>query len=57
MVLGADAGTIAAGKRADLIVLDGNLLANITNIRRLRWVIANGRVMEPSGLWAAAGFR
>jgi imidazolonepropionase-like amidohydrolase len=52
-----DSGTIEAGKRADLIVLDANPLDNISNIRRLRWVIANGRVMEPAKLWAEAGFR
>jgi imidazolonepropionase-like amidohydrolase len=52
-----DSGTIEAGKRADLIVLDANPLDNISNIRKLRWVIANGRVLEPAKLWAEAGFR
>ena len=57
MGLAKDTGTIEAGKRADLIVLDANPLANISNIRKLRWVIANGRIMEPAKLWAEAGFR
>jgi imidazolonepropionase-like amidohydrolase len=57
MGLSADAGTIEAGKRADLIVLNADPLADIRNIRKLRWVVANGRVMEPEGLWRAAGFK
>lgn len=57
MGLAADSGTIAAGKRADLIVLSDNPLTNISNIRKLRWVVANGRVMEPAALWRAAGFQ
>jgi imidazolonepropionase-like amidohydrolase len=35
-------GTIAVGKRADLLVLDANPLDDIANIRRSRWVAANG---------------
>ena len=57
MGLAKDTGTIEAGKRADLIVLNADPLTNISNIRALRWVVANGRVMEPARLWAAAGFR
>ena len=57
MGLIADSGTIVAGKRADLVVLDADPLAAISNIRKLRWVIANGRVMEPDKLWSQAGFK
>lgn len=57
MGLSKDTGTIEAGKRADLIVLNADPLADIRNIRKLRWVVANGRVMEPAGLWRAAGFQ
>jgi imidazolonepropionase-like amidohydrolase len=52
-----DSGTIEAGKRADMIVLSADPLANISNIRKLRWVIAAGQVMEPGPLWTAAGFK
>jgi len=57
MGLGKDTGTIEAGKRADMIVLNADPLAQISNIRKLRWVVANGRILEPARLWAAAGFR
>jgi imidazolonepropionase-like amidohydrolase len=57
MGLAKTSGTIEAGKRADLIVLDADPLVNISNIRKLRWVIANGRMMAPAKLWAEAGFK
>lgn len=57
MGLAKTSGTIEAGKRADLIVLDADPLANISNIRKLRWVIANGRIIAPAKLWAEAGFK
>jgi imidazolonepropionase-like amidohydrolase len=57
MGLAKHTGTIETGKRADLIVLNADPLAAISNIRKLRWVIANGRIMEPGKLWAAAGFK
>ncbi|MEO7156609.1 MAG: amidohydrolase family protein [Vicinamibacterales bacterium] len=57
MGMAADSGTIAVGKRADMIVLNADPLAAISNIRNIRWTIANGRVMQPARLWAAAGFK
>jgi len=44
--LALDAGTIEAGKLADLVVVDGDPLANIANAHKVRRVIANGRVYE-----------
>jgi imidazolonepropionase-like amidohydrolase len=55
--LEAEMGTIALGKRADLVVLDADPLANISNIRRTRFVVANGKMYEPAALWKLAGFR
>jgi len=57
MGLAKDSGTIEAGKRADLIVLGADPLSNIANIRKLNWVVANGRIMAPGQLWLQAGFR
>jgi imidazolonepropionase-like amidohydrolase len=56
MRLDKDTGTIETGKRADLVVLTGNPLTNIANIRTARWVVANGRMYECGVLWKAAGY-
>jgi len=39
----AEAGTVAAGKRADLLLLDANPLADIANVERRAGVVVNGR--------------
>jgi Tol biopolymer transport system component len=44
--LGLDAGTIEAGKLADLVIVDGDPLADIANAHKVKRVIANGRVYE-----------
>jgi imidazolonepropionase-like amidohydrolase len=48
----ADAGTIAAGKRADLVRLDANPLADIANVRRLSGVMVDGRWLSADRLHA-----
>ena len=42
--LEGDLGVIAPGALADLVLLDGNPLEDITNLRRVRAVLANGRL-------------
>ena len=44
--LGLDGGTIEAGKLADLVMVDGDPLANIANAHKVKRVIANGRLYE-----------
>lgn len=39
----SDFGTIAVGHRADLLLLDADPLANVSNVRRQAGVMANGR--------------
>lgn len=49
-------GSVEPGKLADLLVLDGDPLADISNIRRAHWVIRRGRVYDPGDLVRLAGF-
>jgi imidazolonepropionase-like amidohydrolase len=46
-------GTIEAGKRADLLVLDANPLADIGNLRKLSIVMRNGAAIDREKLPAA----
>ena len=43
-------GTIAPGRRADLVLLDGNPLDDLATLRRPRAVIANGRLLDRAEL-------
>lgn len=43
-------GTVAAGKLADLVLLDANPLADITHTTKIRAVIANGRYFDRAAL-------
>ena len=53
MGLADDSGTIAPGLRADLIVVDGNPLERIADIRKVTMVSANGRLYDTAPLWKA----
>lgn len=57
MGLAADSGTIAPGLRADLIVVDGNPLDRIADIRNVVLVSTGGRLYDATRLWTAGGFR
>jgi imidazolonepropionase-like amidohydrolase len=52
-----DSGTIEPGKRADVIVVDGNPLENISDIRKVSTVFAGGKMYEPAALWTSVGFK
>jgi cytosine/adenosine deaminase-related metal-dependent hydrolase len=43
-------GTVAAGRQADLVLLDANLLEDIGNVRRIHAVITAGRFFDRSAL-------
>ncbi|MEO6235907.1 MAG: amidohydrolase family protein [Vicinamibacterales bacterium] len=57
MGLAAESGTLARGLRADFIIVDGNPLEHISDIRNVAMVSANGRLYETKPLWAAGGFK
>jgi hypothetical protein len=48
--LGLDAGSIEAGKLADMVIVEGNPLENIANAHRVKRVIANGRLFDMDDL-------
>ncbi len=58
-VMGVDkeVGTVEAGKRADMILLDANPLEKISNIRSVRYVVANGALYDTGKLWESVGFK
>ncbi len=53
----ADLGTVESGKIADFLVVDGDPLADIRNLRRIALVVKDGRAYDPAKLWRMAGFQ
>lgn len=49
-------GSIDAGKQADLLIVDGDPLQRIRDIRNVKTVIKDGVVYDPSALHKMAGF-
>ncbi|HEY2391600.1 MAG TPA: amidohydrolase family protein [Candidatus Angelobacter sp.] len=52
-----ESGTIEVGKRADVILVDGNPLKNISDIRKVTAVFTGGRMYQPSALRTSVGFK
>ena len=48
-------GSIAAGKRADLLLVEGNPAENISDIRRCRKVMKDGTLYDSAALYQAVG--
>ncbi len=49
----SDVGTIAVGKRADLVALEADPIRDIRNTRRIAWVMQGGGVLRPRDLLPA----
>jgi imidazolonepropionase-like amidohydrolase len=43
-------GTVAPGMIADLVLIDGDPLSDIRNVRRISGVVANGRYLDRAAL-------
>ncbi len=43
-----DLGTIEAGKLADLVIVDGDPLADIRATRNVVHIVANGKLLDPA---------
>ena len=50
-------GSVETGKRADIIIIDGDPLQNIRNIRNVQTVIKDGNIYDPVALHQVAGFQ
>jgi hypothetical protein len=50
-------GSIAPGKRADFVLVEGNPAEHISDIRRCRLVMKNGTLYESSEVYAAVGIK
>jgi imidazolonepropionase-like amidohydrolase len=49
-------GSIAVGKAADLVLVEGDPEARIGDLRQTRWVMQEGKLMNADELRKAAGF-
>jgi imidazolonepropionase-like amidohydrolase len=50
-----DRGVIAAGKLADMILVDGDPTKNIRDLHKITTVIKGGRVYDPAAIEKALG--
>ena len=52
-----DHGTVSAGKLADFVIVDGDPLRNMRDIRNVVTVVKDGRVYDAKALYAEVGVR
>ena len=57
MGMDKDLGTVEAGKLADLVIVEGNPLERIGNIRNTKFVVAEGKLYDCAQLWQSVGFK
>ncbi|MFY8035513.1 MAG: amidohydrolase family protein, partial [Cyclobacteriaceae bacterium] len=49
-------GSVEAGKKANLILIDGDPLKNISDIRKVDLVMKAGNIYQPKALYQSYGF-
>lgn len=52
-----DLGTVEPGKVADLVIVEGNPLERISNIRNTKFVVTEGKLYDCAQLWQSVGFK
>jgi imidazolonepropionase-like amidohydrolase len=52
-----DLGSIVSGKRADLVLVEGNPAENISDVRRCRLVMKNGVEYKSADLYSSVGIK
>jgi len=52
-----ESGSIAVGKQADLVLLDGDPTQDIAAVRKARSVVCRGVVYDPAELYPALGMK
>jgi imidazolonepropionase-like amidohydrolase len=57
MGLDKELGTVEPGKRADVIIVNGNPLEKIQNVRKVEFVVTNGTMYNCAELWRSVGFK
>lgn len=57
MKMDSQFGTVEAGEAADLVLVQGDPLASIQNLRHVKYTITGGTVFEPAPLWQSVGFQ
>lgn len=50
-------GSIEEGKQADLILIDGNPLDNISDIRKVEWTMKGGNLYDAKDLYSTQGIK
>jgi imidazolonepropionase-like amidohydrolase len=56
MKMAGETGSVEVGKRADMVLVDGNPLTNISDIRRVVSVVKDGQMFDSKALGRSVGF-
>lgn len=52
-----DLGSIAPGKLADMVLVDGDPVARISDVRRVVLTVKDGNTYDPNAIWEALGVK